>query len=967
MELIEWPLHEKASALSAEYHSQRARDLWGLWNRGFAVAKLLAHFPHPNEKRGTYITIYDASRHSEIQHIEEVKTCICRFLFEFERLKGHHLLDGWFRPILVNPGKTYTHYGAINRLVLVPARTKDEGFSIDDEQSIFIAAWEVLQAECDLQELPLFKSHSTWKIDMFRWLTEQYGPVFFPFPKKKFKKTRSSPFLELGRTKIGAQFSLLMTQLGSAGEGEEVERISLRGTDDTNFSVYFPRFRDEEVVKCKDLPLIPTNVVANLKTDDRQTTAMLQTSISDSWYSLISCFRENCTTRVHANMIFSLASELIESYSNVLPVVKIKQTNFTATYKIQSDVDHPNWGKLQYPSALEFADMAYEENFGQVAINNIFDPLTWAKRNIFQISKQQDADPHTLLLQRTEENDEADWPEQGFLKISNQGNRSIANRKHLLVKKASSLQVVDERLEPYDNDAFEWLEQHNLLTKNLEQGPDWRLDSKGPMQLIQGPPGTGKTWTSTRIIEDILHRNPSARILICSKEHLALDHLVQTARKALDEEEIRIARIQSSTASSNNSVEVSWESTSENYWKGLVAEAPISVDSLAFNDQENGLKFWTYGAFLEECQIISTTTTDVFLLDNIRRNQPLVFDYCIVEEAGKSYISELIGAFAFSRHWILVGDQMQLPPYQIQQARKHYSAILTMVKQQTEKASGSKSAEKRKNNPDYVERMLDELKQILLWGTIGKDEDEDYIEKHMDASFEPFKTHFNYLKHRSGTHFLPEQRRMFQLLSELISTIFYNIPFLWKKDNQLNDSDLPSLFQKHGRLIFIDTPHSSKEKKWKETLNQRHSRQNMEEAKAVIRALKNFDAARNIVILTPYNGQVDLIRNLLPSKYEHIEVFTTDGFQGKEADFILLSLVRNNLLSGRRRWGFVTDPHRLNVALSRAREGLVLISSRQQIEESEMEDGYDHLLQTLEFIKKHGKVIPIQLLGRSSK
>jgi superfamily I DNA and/or RNA helicase len=208
---------------------------------------------------------------------------------------------------------------------------------------------------------------------------------------------------------------------------------------------------------------------------------------------------------------------------------------------------------------------------------------------------------------------------------------------------------------------------------------------------------------------------------------------------------------------------------------------------------------------------------------------------------------------------------------------------------------------------------------------------------------------------------------MFQLLSELISTIFYNIPFLWKKDNQLNDSDLPSLFQKHGRLIFIDTPHSSKEKKWKETLNQRHSRQNMEEAKAVIRALKNFDAARNIVILTPYNGQVDLIRNLLPSKYEHIEVFTTDGFQGKEADFILLSLVRNNLLSGRRRWGFVTDPHRLNVALSRAREGLVLISSRQQIEESEMEDGYDHLLQTLEFIKKHGKVIPIQLLGRSSK
>ena len=966
MELIEWPLHEKAPALSAEYHAQRARDLWGLWNKGFAVAKLLAHFPHPEGKRKTYITIYDASNQSEIQHIEEVKTCLCRFLFEFERLRGHHLLDGWFRPILVNPGKTHSHYGAINRLVLVPAKTQEDGFSIHDEQAIFTAAWKVLQSEFEVQQLPVFTPHSHWKSDMFRWLTEQYGPVLFPYPKKKFKNMGSNPFLHLGRTKIGTQFSLLTTQSTSAGKDEVVERISLRGTDDTNFSVYFPRHRREEVDKCRDIPLIPTNIVTNLKTDDQQTTAMLQTSISDTWYSFISCLRENSTTRVHANMVFSLAAELIEGYSNVLPVLRKEYTTFTATYEIQLDVDHPNWGKLQHPNALEFADMAYEENFGQVAINNVFDPLTWAKRNIFQISKQQDADPHTLLLRRTEENGEADWPEQGFLKISNQGNRSIANRKHLLAKKASSLQVIDERLEPYDPDAFEWLEQHNQLTRNLELGPEWRLDSKGPMQLIQGPPGTGKTWTSTRLIEDILHRNPSARILICSKEHLALDHLVETVRKSINEEEIRIARIQSSTTSSSDSAGVCWENTSEHYWKGLIAEAPSSVDSLAFNDGENGLKFWTYGAFLEECQIISTTTTDVFLLDNIRRSQPLVFDYCIVEEAGKSYISELIGAFAFSRHWILVGDQMQLPPYQIQQARKHYSVILSMMKKHNDKSTSSRSNERGKNSPDYVERMLDELKQILLWGITGNYEDYEYMEKHMDASFEPFKTHFGHLKNRSATHFLPEQRRMFQLLSELISTIFYDIPFLWKKDNQLDDSSLPNLFQKHGRLIFLDTPHSSREKKWKETLNQRHSRQNMEEAKTVIRTLKSFDPACNIVILTPYNGQVDLIRGLLPSKYEHIEVFTTDGFQGKEADFILLSLVRNNILSGRRRWGFVTDPHRLNVALSRAREGLVLISSQQQIEESEMENGSDHLLQALEFFKKHGAILPIKEIRRGS-
>ena len=53
-----------------------------------------------------------------------------------------------------------------------------------------------------------------------------------------------------------------------------------------------------------------------------------------------------------------------------------------------------------------------------------------------------------------------------------------------------------------------------------------------PCTSFKGPPGTGKTWTATRLIEDVLERHPHARILVCGKEHLALDHLVAEVRAA---------------------------------------------------------------------------------------------------------------------------------------------------------------------------------------------------------------------------------------------------------------------------------------------------------------------------------------------------------------------------------------------------------------------------------------------------
>ena len=86
-----------------------------------------------------------------------------------------------------------------------------------------------------------------------------------------------------------------------------------------------------------------------------------------------------------------------------------------------------------------------------------------------------------------------------------------------------------------------------------------------------------------------------------------------------------------------------------------------------------------------------------------------------------------------------------------------------------------------------------------------------------------------------------------------------------------------------------------------------------------------------IGIITPYEGQRAFIMNYMqrhgqldPQYYKDIEVASVDSFQGREKDFILFSCVRSNEASG---IGFLNDPRRLNVALTRAKYGMIIFGN----------------------------------------
>ncbi|KAH0649614.1 hypothetical protein KY285_034862 [Solanum tuberosum] len=101
--------------------------------------------------------------------------------------------------------------------------------------------------------------------------------------------------------------------------------------------------------------------------------------------------------------------------------------------------------------------------------------------------------------------------------------------------------------------------------------------------------------------------------------------------------------------------------------------------------------------------------------------------------------------------------------------------------------------------------------------------------------------------------------------------------------------------------------------------------------KLVTTFLKSSVVPSQIRVITPYEGQRAYIVNYMSRNgalrqqlYKEIEVASVDSFQGREKDYIILSCVRSNEHQG---IGFLNDPRRLNVALTRARYGIVILGN----------------------------------------
>src|SRR5262249_10897373 len=102
------------------------------------------------------------------------------------------------------------------------------------------------------------------------------------------------------------------------------------------------------------------------------------------------------------------------------------------------------------------------------------------------------------------------------------------------------------------------------------------------------------------------------------------------------------------------------------------------------------------------------------------------------------------------------------------------------------------------------------------------------------------------------------------------------------------------------------------------------SRRNVSEANLVANKVRELlDAGlapEQVAVIAPYSAQVKLLRDLLP--VPGLEIDSVDGFQGREKEAVVVSMVRSNPEGD---VGFLADVRRTNVALTRARRKLIVV------------------------------------------
>lgn len=280
------------------------------------------------------------------------------------------------------------------------------------------------------------------------------------------------------------------------------------------------------------------------------------------------------------------------------------------------------------------------------------------------------------------------------------------------------------------------------------------------------------------------------------------------------------------------------------------------------------------------------------------------FDLVIVDEAARCTSSELLVPLQAARWVVLVGDHAQLEPH-------HEPEIINQVSSRT-------AISKREIQRSDFER--------LFTSPYGK----------------------------GASCTLKTQYRMWPPIGELVSGTFYPLTKLvpGRSVPEIDPNVLPQVLSK--ALTWVETDGLGTLAY--ERQEEQNSRINAVEADVIMALLDEWHSHEpfkqwlsrqekhpaGIGIICMYAAQRDLIERKLrqsPLSYlleRQVKVGTVDSYQGKENPIVILSLVRNNdlgpLEGGTRRIqiGFLAKPNRINVAVSRAMDKLVIIGARKR-------------------------------------
>lgn len=638
------------------------------------------------------------------------------------------------------------------------------------------------------------------------------------------------------------------------------------------------------------------------------------------------------------NIMATLAAERLTSYETLYYYHIEDRDGFGGSQaqlvlRFDRNKPHPQMGNLNRQSAASFYHNMLREIEGELnlVLNNSPDPFE-GEGEIVTVIGEANGDEDCLTVKPVGEKLKL---REGWCRPADYGTMNLITRKEEVLSMVSMMRHINRWVNESSN--TDQCANRELLATSI-------IRNEG-IYCVQGPPGTGKTHLAAEVVEKLLEEDPDARILVCAKEHQALSILRNKIIGRLGGDMPSNSLV--STQRGGETVDI--EGTSDMWARDFSRK---SLDGTTQNSLT--LMYSEWGGqpppilkklHEESSQIIFATTTSWPMNKNRFATEFEPFDFAIVEEAGKCYPSELFPPLGLARSALLIGDQNQLPPFQLEittDAVDHLSEIKLL-----------ESHEEPPKKLRVLERVLADKpnwEDVKTW-------------------LKPFQKLYSMVP----SFMLMEQYRMIPVLSDMIGSIFYETRFM----NRRSERESAPAFQisclDSSRLGWIDTPYSPDFPMAREDLSgHRFNNLEMEIISRILRNIKPAgDSNGSLSIITPYNAQVDRLagnkglNGMLPDSITDIPtlnpknaVYTVDSFQGNEADLVIISLVRNNPFGNpNNAWGFVLDPERLNVMLSRARTQLLIVGCSKMIEAYQAYDSMKPLVSVLNYFRKHGKFI----------
>lgn len=458
------------------------------------------------------------------------------------------------------------------------------------------------------------------------------------------------------------------------------------------------------------------------------------------------------------------------------------------------------------------------------------------------------------------------------------------------------------------------------LNESQQEAIRFALASR-EVALIHGPPGTGKTHTLIELILQLLARNQ--RILVCGPSNISVDNIVER----LAPHKVPMVRLGHPArllpGVLNHSLEVLTKTSDA---AGIVKDIRAEMDAKqsSIRKTRNGRERRAIYGEMRELRKEYREREGRVVADLVKESKVMLstlhgaggwnlknerFDVVVVDEASQALEAQcwIPVLSSGAEKLVLAGDHLQLPP---------------TIKSLNSKVKGPKE-----------EPVSQEDVDVLVNGVakVSVDSKGKKVTKVNENDVKLETTLFDRLLDLHGDkikRMLTTQYRMHEKIMGFPSSALYEGKLVAAdavKARLLKDlpgGNVADTEDTREPLVFLDTqggdfpeqiednePGAPKSK----SRLLAESKVNEHEAALAAVHVRNLVEAGvppdEIAVVTPYNGQLALLAQMLKEKYPGLELGSVDGFQGREKEAVIVTLVRSN---AEREIGFLGEKRRLN-------------------------------------------------------